>query len=457
MERMTVLMIGSTGQGKSTLGNFLVNPDEKHIFADDDQTFRTARSNKPQTQNCLTASTTVSTQLFNGGKLSLDLKVIDTPGLNEGAEKDLHHMIDLVKHLQRMGEVRACVMVIKFNSKIDMQYKATVRYYSKLLPFMFERNVIIVMTDFATDQKSIRKRQRQHVDVEQQKNNTIREIVECGGLGYDPPVFAMDCLPDDDDERAVNLQVRTALLEYVHFLRPVKAKSLKVAKTDYVREEDKKKIQHLDGKVRGYNERLQAIEAKAKGALTKIEQLEKSVTGLQEKLKNLKAERDDKDSSEVVVANKWSVSKEWKVFEWLSAEIDLTSKWEVTGVKKWHNGYCKWVGFSRSGNRVTGRLEGNFMRGLYADVTLETEKRFKYGTEIVRLNQEIEDAEKQKDVLSGDLAKVQSDNEEFSEEMKSLRGYIAENRKIIDEITSSDPMTIEDALARLQILSSADK
>ena len=45
---MAVLLIGSTGNGKSTLGNFILNPEDKHMY--DDQTFITARSNLPETQ-----------------------------------------------------------------------------------------------------------------------------------------------------------------------------------------------------------------------------------------------------------------------------------------------------------------------------------------------------------------------------------------------------------------------
>ena len=38
---MSILLIGSTGNGKSTLGSFLVNPEKEHIFGDN-QTFKTA-------------------------------------------------------------------------------------------------------------------------------------------------------------------------------------------------------------------------------------------------------------------------------------------------------------------------------------------------------------------------------------------------------------------------------
>ena len=71
-----------------------------------------------------------------------------------------------------------CVLVVKFTSKIDAQYRATIQYYRKLLPTLFEKNVIIVMTGFATDDRSTELRKKQGINVEQIKANTVREIVE---------------------------------------------------------------------------------------------------------------------------------------------------------------------------------------------------------------------------------------------------------------------------------------
>jgi len=114
------------------------------------------------------------------------------------------------------------------------------------------------------------------------------------------------------------------------------------------------------------------------------------------------------------------------------------------------NGRCEFKDLAESEGRVTGKVEGNFMRGLYASVTLETEKRFKYADEIIRLNQAIDDAKEQKLTLSTKLEEIQATNKKFSKEMEDLRGYIAETRKLIQEINSSDPMTIEEALEKLQ-------
>lgn len=45
---MAILLIGSTGSGKSSLGNFLIDPAEENIF--EKQHFKVANANMPETQ-----------------------------------------------------------------------------------------------------------------------------------------------------------------------------------------------------------------------------------------------------------------------------------------------------------------------------------------------------------------------------------------------------------------------
>ena len=198
-----------------------------------------------------------------------EITVIDTPGLNEGAVRDLEHMIGIVQGLKERKEIKACILVVKFNSKIDAQYKATVEYYSKLLPDLFENNVAIVMTDFATDERSIQMRTKQGIDVEQVKNNTVREIVECADMTYSPILFTIDCLPYDSDEQELNRGIRDALLEFIFLQKPTEVIKLKVAKPDYIQKADDVKKSKFEGEITGYNERLQHVHKNAKEALKK--------------------------------------------------------------------------------------------------------------------------------------------------------------------------------------------
>ena len=365
---MAVLLIGSTGNGKSTLGNFLLNPNDDHIFGKK-QSFKTAQTTRPETRNVLRRKTDL--KLKNG--LVVNWTIVDTPGLNESDDKDLHHMIQIIETVNEMKGVQACIIVNKFSSKIDAQYKATLNYYSKLLPSLFERNVLIVLTEFATDRRSEMLRQKQGIDVEQVQRDTVKEVVDHGGLSYDPVVFLMDCLPLEEDEKEANLQERDGLLEYIASLKPSMTGSLRVAKTERIKNEDARNIQSYEGEITGYNKRLQQTNEKAKEALEKTQKKEQEITDIDKSLHRLQAVVEYLDSSDTVVAKSWNLEKKWKIWR-QQQSFDLRSSWPICNVVRKTNGHCEWKDFKQTEYEVSGKVKGEYFRGLYASVELETMK-----------------------------------------------------------------------------------
>ena len=266
---MAILLIGSTGNGKSTLGNFLIDQTKEVIF--DKQIFKTAKTNLPETQN-------VSLATFKDKSSGKTLTVIDTPGLNDSAVRDLEHMIQIVESLQKVGKVLAFIFVVKFDSKIDAQYKSTVQYYSKLLPPLSKGNVIIVMTDYATDRRSQILRKKQGIDVDKIKRNALRGVVESGSLAYEPSLFTIDCLPLTDEEQRSNLVVREAIVSKIVSQIPLNFTELKVLKTASLKNEDKLKIKVYEGEKRVYNARLEDTNTRAKETRMKMFQKLNDVT-----------------------------------------------------------------------------------------------------------------------------------------------------------------------------------
>lgn len=439
---MAVLLIGSTGNGKSTLGNFLVDPSEDSIF--EKQCFKTAQTNMPQTQN-------VSQVSFQTKRSGTTITVIDTPGLNENDVRDLKHMIQIVENLKRVKNILACILVVKFSSKIDAQYKATVQYYRKLLPSLFERNVIIVMTDYATDKRAVYLRRKQGINVEQIKRNTLREIVESGSLAYEPLLFTIDCLPLEDEERQFSLAERKAILSKVLSQRPFVSSDLKVAKTAYLKSQDQEKMKEYGGEITGYNKRLQQANKKAKEALQKIQQKEQEITEKEKELKRLKSELADKDSSELTEVGSWSVNEEWKLLQWFSRNFEKTSPCEIESVTKWTNGHCEWKDYEETKYTVKGKVEGEFMRGIYASLSLEATKRKKYESEISSLKQQTKQAEDHKGSLLHHLTEIKDRFKDYIDDIDLLEKFISERRQKIGWL-ASDYLTLEEAQERLKEL-----
>lgn len=428
------------------MGNFLLDPSKEHIYGTN-QAFPRARDNMPETQFVKHVSHSVH---YDGGNKTLPITVIDTPGLNEDDVQDFKHMIQIISTLHRASEskVSACVLVVKFDSKIDAQYKATVRYYRDLLPQLFEKNVIIVMTMFDSSDKAEHARQQRGVDINRIKLNTVREIKDSGKLQFKPMVFLINGLPLSDEDIDSDLQQRDAILGYISTLTPISTTRLRVAKTAKIRERDDIKIAAINGEIDGYNNRLVELNKLAEETLDKIKLKKMRAGELESKLKSLKDDLKEYDSSDAVIANSWSFSTEWKLFQYISENVDVSAPCIITNIIKWTNGHCNWRNLVKYHNGAKGTLEGDFMRGLYAELKLETTKRIKYAEEIRTIRTEVSHTERLLQEVKEALVEVERSDIRYKTEIDSLLAYIQESNER-KEMYTQIYMTIEEACKRL--------
>ena len=427
----------------------MLDPRDRHIFGKE-QTFRTARDNKPETQS-------VSTQVTREQSGKRAVRIIDTPGLNESATQDLSHMIDIVKALNSVESISACILCMKFESKIDSQYKDTVNYYKKLLPRLFGGNVVIVLTQYQTDPRSEKQRELQGVDIDAIVTNAQKEVRDVAGLCYDPQVFKIDSMPMDNDERELSEGTRQAILEFIRAtMTPICLSDLKVAKTDELRQIDDKEMEKVDGEIGGYNARLKQANSKATEVFSRIERDEKLESEYDRKLTHLKDSKEELDSTDEVTAKEWSLKQSWKLEGRQSRRFVIASAWPVVGHSKWDNGHLKWKEFDvqRDPGGAEGKVEGKLWRGLYANVTLKTSKQIMYSGEIRSLNAEISTTQKRLDDLKSDMEEHCTEHQEYLKEIRLLKEYIAKRKKIKKRL-SCDPIPITEALQRLEHLAIA--
>lgn len=442
---MAVILIGSTGNGKSTLGNFLLNPEKDHIFGEQ-QTFRTARTNLPQTQEVESAS-------FEVAELGSSISVIDTPGIFEDEDKDIEHMINIIKSLHAVGEVRACILVVKFSSKVDTPYKSSIKYYSKLLPGLFETNLIVVMTDYACDERSKNLRVLQGIDEEQIKKNIYKEIVNLCGVQREPKLFTIDCLPMSREEFDVNLQTRKEIIHHIFTFKSASTRELKVAKTDPIIAADKLLIAQLEGEVSAFDVGLEKATVNAYSAHTQVEQYSKKIRNLKVDVENVQEELDALNTTDLVEAESWSINARWKWFKILSRNFEVCSKWPIRDVKYWTDGKSRWTRRENITEYcVQGRVKGKCNRSLHAKVTVEVYKSDKFSEDIAVLRQDLSNKEEQLSDTKEELDKSQKKHSQLNEEIVCLKTDISTRRAEIEKL-SSDYLTMEECVERFAVQS----
>lgn len=444
---MAVLLIGSTGNGKSSLGNFLLSP----TTSGEDAHFQVATDNLPETQHTAIAAATVKYSNDKGGlsgTVEKTLTVLDTPGLNESKEKDHLHMIDLVQSLHKVEKIKACILVVKFELKIDQQYKDTLCFYSKLLPSLFERNVFVVVTGYSVDGRSEKTRKRQCIKFEAIITNIKREMVESAGLSSHPDVFVIDSSPFDEDEMAVSLEARNTILSYIFARDEINVKKLSVTKTQAMEEEDIRQAKRLEGKLQEYSTRQREIECSIETTTQEIRGKETEISNIRYSLANLRQRLSGLDSEEEVVSNSSSIDCGWEPFTRLYTDFDVTSYYDISSVKTSKMGNNRWENYCEERRRVTARLQGVLFGGLRGEIVVYTKKKWMHEAEINQLRSDISWKESSLRTAERAVENYRREQSDRKEKLNVIEQSMEKERKKIADL-SRNWMTIEEAKSRL--------
>ena len=230
-------------------------------------------------------------------------------------------------------------------------------------------------------------------------------------------------------------QVRDAILSYIFSLKVKDVANLQVAKTKGLMEQDEMLAKLYEGEISGYNQGLQEGNEPAKEVLNLVERNESELTRAQAKLVELQEDLASKDSDDVVLVGAWSIDDSWSLFNpWQEASFEIETTCDCDyDITTWTNGNCEFKGISKDRRKCSGKVEGKFMRGLYASVTLETPKKSKFAQDIEALKREIRGLEESCESKQELADNVKSMYKQFAKEIDLLENFIKEKRKKIQE------------------------
>ncbi|XP_055015883.1 uncharacterized protein LOC110162636 [Boleophthalmus pectinirostris] len=149
----TILLVGATGSGKSTLINALVN-FLMGVEFEDKVWFEviTDEKNKPQTESQTSAVSVYNIYGFEGTKVPYSLSIIDTPGF--GHTEDIENddmIIHLLKGLfcipEGVDTVNAVCLVMKASvNRLDERMAYIFNSITSLFGKDMEQNIVMMMT-----------------------------------------------------------------------------------------------------------------------------------------------------------------------------------------------------------------------------------------------------------------------------------------------------------------------
>ena len=208
---------------------------------------------------------------------------------------------------------------------------------------------------------------------------------------------------------------------------------MEIAKTRFLLEEDERLIKCYEGEIEGYNTRLKQLDEDK--ILTEIQKKRHEITTTEGKLANLNKELKEIDTDDLVKAAVWSVNETWQLLKSQSKAFEVTSDWEIIQINTWTNGHCQFKNVVQSGRTVSGVVEGEFMRGMYARITLLTRQDYKFAKRIVELKQQIAMKEREQCEKQRELQASIEHHTSTTESIKLLQSFIDEKTKRIDELS----------------------
>ena len=240
-----IILIGETGSGKSSFGNFALGIEDAFKVSDDP-----------------TSCTTETIRKIS--RLDHEIGIVDTPGLQDSQGRDKIHYEQMLKIITEMKDLNFILLVFNYTSpRFTPSIQYMIKFLCNVFPKNFAHHVGIVFTHYDHEYQ-IRINKKKKKDPREERKEFIREIMELISqttneeLFLGPPVFYLDSyVKDENSKKELN-----RLIAFSKNLKPIE--DIRQCKLKYKKEEEEFDTRTYD-RVQGdyivtFTERLKRIK-----------------------------------------------------------------------------------------------------------------------------------------------------------------------------------------------------
>lgn len=204
MQKMfNLILIGETGTGKSSFGNFALGIENGFEVSDDPE------------------SCTKDT-IRKISQIDPEISIVDTPGLQDSKGRDRIHYEKMLKIIKQMESLHFILIVLNFTCpRLTSSLKYMIKFLCNVFPKNFAHHIGIVFTHYDHDyQMKINKNKS---DPREKRKKLIKETMELISqttneeLFLGPPVYYLDSYIDDNNSK----EELNRLIAFAKTLKPI--------------------------------------------------------------------------------------------------------------------------------------------------------------------------------------------------------------------------------------------
>ena len=183
-----ILLVGETGSGKSSFGNFALGIEDAFQVSDD-------------------AESCTKDTIRKISRLDPEISIVDSPGLQDSSGSDSIHYEQMLKIIKEMKDLHFILVVLNFTCpRFTSSIQFMIKFLCNVFPKNFAHHIGIIFTHYHHDyQVKINKKKK---DPRENRKNVIINIMELISqttneeLFLGPPVFYLDSYIEDEYSKA---------------------------------------------------------------------------------------------------------------------------------------------------------------------------------------------------------------------------------------------------------------